>query len=198
MKEKVTLPKNRAKLKKTSLAPPNLQPSPPEIKTELKEKAMKKSDLMDLKRAAEKTVLSYPEEWTHVYTDGSAEEGTRNACWGVWIKEPDGKTKELFGACGDNSTNYDAEISAMQNALDDLQETFDENRGKATNVVLFTDSMSALQAMESGDLNDALTEVLQTVEKLQSKCQIRLTLQWIPGHTDIQGNEKTCPLRKDH
>merc|ERR1712112_35225 len=115
---------------------------------------MKKSDLMDLKRAAEKTTVELVifEEWTHIYTDGSAEEGTRNAGWGVWIEEPDGKTKELFGACGDNSTNYDGEISAMQHALDDLQETLEENSSKATDVVLFTDSMSAFQTMESGDL----------------------------------------------
>ena len=62
LREKVSLPENRAELRKTCLAPPNLQPSPPEIKTVLKEKANKKSDLMDLKRAAEKTILSYPDE----------------------------------------------------------------------------------------------------------------------------------------
>ena len=150
---------------------------------------------MDLKRAAEKTILSYPDEWTHVYTDGSAEEGTRNAGWGVWMEEPNGKTKELYGACGDNSTNYDAEISAMQKALEDLSERF-EDSSSFSNVVLFTDSLSALQAMESGDLHDALMEVLQSAEKLQAKYPIRLVLQWIPGHTDIPGNDKADMLAK--
>ena len=100
LKEKTNLPENRAPLVKINFKPPNISPSPPEINTQLKEKATKKSDLMDLKRAAEKTILSYPDEWTHVYTDGSAEEGTKNAGWGVWIRAPTGKTEELFDACG--------------------------------------------------------------------------------------------------
>ena len=195
LKDKVNLPESREQLRKTCQTPPNRQPSPPEIRTALKEKANKKSDLMDLKRAAEKTILSYPDEWTHVYTDGSAEEGTRNAGWGVWMEEPNGKTKELYGACGDNSTNYDAEILAMQKALEDLSERF-EDSSSFSNVVLFTDSLSALQAMESGDLHDALMEVLQSAEKLQAKYPIRLVLQWIPGHTDIPGNDKADMLAK--
>ena len=48
------------------------------IETKLKgdPKITKKSDPLILHNAAQKTVLSYPETWTHVYTDGSAEEAT--------------------------------------------------------------------------------------------------------------------------
>ena len=83
----------------------------------------------------------------------------------------------------------------MQKALEDLSERF-EDSSSFSNVVLFTDSLSALQAMESGDLHDALMEVLQSAEKLQAKYPIRLVLQWIPGHTDIPGNDKADMLAK--
>ena len=196
LKDKTNLPDNRAKLKKTCSTPPNLEPPPPEIKTALKGNANKKSDFMELKKAAEKTTLSYPDEWIHIYTDGSAEEGTKNAGWGVWVKEPNGKTRDLFGACGDSCTNYDAEISALQHALDDQLRRFEEDPPTANSVVVFTDSLSALQAMEEGDLNDELSKVLHTAEKLRSTHQMKLVLQWIPGHTGIYGNERADILAK--
>ena len=196
LKEKINLPENRAPLTKTSFKPPNISPSPPKINTQLKEKATKKSDLIDLKRAAEKTIMSYPDEWTHVYTDGSAEDGTKNAGWGVWIREPTGITEELFDACGANSSNYEAENVAIQKALEHLDKRFEENPSSAKNIVLFTDSMSALQNMESGDLDEETSKILDVAEKFKTTHLVGLVLQWIPGHTDIYGNEKADTLAK--
>merc|ERR1712112_485203 len=67
----VKLPKDREPLRKTCTIPPNKQPKPPEICTVLKDNATKKYDIIDLKNAAERTILNYPENWTHTYTDGS-------------------------------------------------------------------------------------------------------------------------------
>ena len=180
---------------KTTRTPPNKIVPPPEIETKLTQNANKKSEFLDLKYAAEKTIEKYPEEWTHVYTDGSAEEATKNAGWGVWIKSPDGRTEELFNACGANSTNYDAEVLAIQNAIDHLHQKF-ENSTPATDVVIFTDAKSALQAMEGGELDEALQQVANRVEKFRSTYLIRLKLQWIPGHTGIFGNERADILAK--
>ena len=151
---------------------------------------------MILKNAAQETVLSYPETWTHVYTDGSAEEATKNAGWGVWILKPDGNTVEMFDACGADSSNYEAEVSALSNALDHLQKEFDENPIKATSVVVFTDSLSALEAMEGGDQDESLIQVAQKAERLRTTHSMDLKLQWIPGHIGIHGNEKADKLAK--
>ena len=80
--------------------------------------------------------------------------------------------------------------------MDDLQEKFEDNPPAATSIVVFTDSLSALQAMEEGDLNEELIKVLHTAEKLSSTYQVKLVLQWIPGHTGIYGNEKADILAK--
>ena len=196
--KKVNLSDNRKPLTKTSPFPPNKQPAPPHIETKLKgnTKITKKSDPLILKNAAQETVLSYPETWTHVYTDGSAEEATKNAGWGVWILKPDGNTVEMFDACGADSSNYEAEVSALSNALDHLQKEFDENPIKATSVVVFTDSLSALEAMEGGDQDESLIQVSQKAERLRTTHSMDLKLQWIPGHIGIHGNEKADKLAK--
>ena len=100
LREKTILPDNRKPLLKTLKVPPNKQPIPPDINSKLfgNEKITKKSDPLTLKTAAEKTILNYPENWTHVYTDGSADEATKNAGWGVWIQKPNGVNEELYDA----------------------------------------------------------------------------------------------------
>ena len=198
LKANVGLSDNREPVKKTLSIPPNIQPPPPHIRLNLKgnEKISKKSDLMTLKTAAEETVLSYPENWTQVYTDGSAEEATKNAGWGVWIRKPDEVTEELFDACGTDTSNYEAEVCAMRNALDHLQKQYDDNPSSATSAVIFTDSLSALEAMESGDLDEDLLQITHRIERLKSTHLVELTLQWIPGHIGIHGNERADRLAK--
>ena len=47
-----------------------------------------------------KTVQEYPDNWTQVYTDGSAFKGTINAGYGVRIEYTDKTTEEWLQAQG--------------------------------------------------------------------------------------------------
>ena len=200
LKEKVNLPDDRAPLRKTCSIPPNAQPGCPEIKTSLKGNVTKKSDIIELKKAAELTILEYPEDWTHSYTDGSAIKAVARAGLGVWIMYPDGSSDQVSEACGEICSNYEAENLAIQKALEHMDKRFTESPSSATNVVIFTDSKSMLQSMEGKDLDEDLDEetlqVLIKADRLKTTHDIQLTMQWIPGHTDLFGNEQADKLAK--
>ena len=55
---------------------------------------------MELKRQAEDSIADYPNNWIHVYTDGSAFENSTYAGCGVLIHFPDGQKQEISKACG--------------------------------------------------------------------------------------------------
>ena len=69
----------------------------------------KDTDPVDLLLSAERTIGQYPEEWIHIYTDGSAFKGTVNAGYGSRIQFPDKTCEELFDSCGAHRTNAEAE-----------------------------------------------------------------------------------------
>ena len=56
------------------------------------------------------------ETWTYIFTDGSAEDATRNGGAGVYLKYPDGKVDKLSFATGLYSSNYKAETEALRAA----------------------------------------------------------------------------------
>ena len=56
------------------------------------------------------------ESWTHVYTDGSAENAVRNGGVGFYIQYPEGKEDKISLANGLCSTNYKAEAEALKTA----------------------------------------------------------------------------------
>ena len=76
--------------------------------------------------------------WTHVYTDGSAEEGMKNGGSGVYIRYSDGDTTSLSVPGGLQCSNYRAEILAISTAAEHLL----ESRKKMGNMAIFTDSFS--------------------------------------------------------
>ena len=91
--------------------PPHTCPKMLEINTKLIDNTTKSSDLIDLMRASQRTIAAYPEEWIHVYTDGSAFKATIKAGYGVYIQYLDRTSAELFDACGEFCSNYQAEIT---------------------------------------------------------------------------------------
>ena len=67
-----------------------------------------------------------------------------------------------------------------------------------TDIVIFSDSKSALQALEDYLHSDTkeIVQLTETIDKIQSNYNIKINLHWIPGHTEIPGNERAGKLAK--
>ena len=88
-------------------------------------------------------------------------------------------------------SNYRAEVLALLNATEAII-SWEEKPKKA---IFLTNSLSALQALMSGEpdtMQKKLTENISTLA--QSTCVV---LQWIPAHTGVRGNEMVDQLKKE-
>ena len=100
--------------------------------------------------------------WTHVYTDGSAEEGMKNGGSGVYIRYSDGDTTSLSVPGGLQCSSYRAEILAISAAAEHLL----ESRKKMGNITIFTDSLSTLQVLNSADPDQIIQGLHSSLAKL--------------------------------
>ena len=130
------------------------------------------------------------EIWTEVYTDGSATEATRDGGAGVYIKYNEGEARHSYAA-GKYSSNYRAEAVAMTKAADELSSNANEIK---PNVVILTDALSVLDGLKNGK-EKCLDPLHKALAKLSSKANV--TLQWIPAHCGIPGNEIADALAKE-
>ena len=78
------------------------------------------------------------ERWTHVYTDGSAEEATRNGRGGIFIKLNDGGTIHHAILTGKYLTNNKAEQKALRTAASILMDNLETIH---TKVVIFSNAL---------------------------------------------------------
>ena len=115
------------------------------------------------------------------------------------LKFPDGRTYNHCDACGELCSNYEAEIIALTCAAELTFQYFSRCDHQAANVVIFTDSLSALQALEnySSSQDRDICCLAQSLNKLLISYDIEVTLQWIPGHEDVSGNERADRLAKE-
>ena len=152
-----------------------------------------------LKSIALETISSYPDSAIHAYTDGSAVRAIHNGGYGSVINAPDrDEPIHLSGPCGAYCTNYDAEVVAIQKTLDSIQQHIDNRTIQPNNIVIFSDSQSAIQAVENWQEGTAkgIENILQSCDKIMTLHGIEITIQWIPGHCDINLNEKADGLAK--
>ena len=125
-------------------------------------------------------------EWIRVYTDGSVTEGG-----GVYIQWPDGTSESHAIPTGLFSSNYRAEIAALEEAASILK---NHSKTLKYRVVLLRDAKSVLQAL-------APAKCPPTEQLLAALCQlhsIALTVvQWIPGHSNSPGKDQADSLAKE-
>ena len=152
-----------------------------------------------LKSMALETISSYPENAIHAYTDGSAVRAIRNGGYGSVINAPDLEEPILLsGPCGAYCTNYDAELVAIQKTLDTIFQHLEDGKLEAKDIVLFSDSQSVIQAVENWQDGEAkgIENIIQTSDKILRLYGKEITIQWIPGHSDIRMNDRADKLAK--
>ena len=129
----------------------------------------------------------YPKSiWTHVFTDGSAENAVRNGGSGAYIRSSDGTNSPLSIPACDLSSNYRAEVHALKAATELLIEE-DCNQ---QNIVL----LSALQSLTKGSSDLRTQQLHNSLHTLSDNN--RVVLQWVPAHVGIAGNETADRLAK--
>ena len=127
--------------------------------------------------------------WTRAYTDESAEEAAKNGEGGVFIKLPDGTSIRKSVVTGQQSTNYRAETYALLAAA----QTLNQEDRLPTNRVFLTDCWSILQSLQSPGGEQIFSNIRQ-LSLLKKKTSV--TLQWIPSHCGVWGNEEADRLSK--
>ena len=113
--------------------------------------------------ALEEIDKHYPAaSWTHIYTDGSAENVTRNGGCGAYIKRPGKLPLSVSSPGGILCSNYRADVLALLNATETII-SWEEKPKKA---VFLTYSLSALQALMSGELDTTLKKFIENISIL--------------------------------
>ena len=165
----------------------------PEVRTEIPGLAAKGTQAPELQKALTLEMIQsrYPKStWTHVFTDGSAENAVRNRGSGAYIRRPDGTTSSLSIPAGDLSSNYRAEVHALKAATELLIEE-DCNQ---QNIVFLSDSLSALQSLTNGPTDFHTQQLHNSLRTLSDNN--RVVLQWVLAHVGIAGNETADRLAK--
>ena len=193
------LPQNRREESKCPYPPPWVDIRQPTITTTLLDPTVNKQTIPTiLKACALETINHYPSSATHIYTDGSAFRATKFAGYGVFVRYPDESEETLSDSCGNNCSNYEAELMAITASVELLHQEFELRKRKPCDLVIFSDSSSALDALKTPPFQHPEVEkTARAIHNLLTSYNIKVTLQWIPGHNDIFGNEKADKLAKE-
>ena len=127
--------------------------------------------------------------WTRIYTDGSADGAVKNGGSGIHICHPNGQTQSKSLPAGQKSTNYRAELTALREAA----KLISAEEHLPSHIVFLTDCKSAIQNLQSPS-EKLERDTLQQLKDLSQNAQV--TVQWIPAHCGLSGNETADKLAK--
>ena len=100
---------------------------------------------------------------------------------------------EGFSPVGSNASNFDGEILAIHHAAERLLAV----SSNPTRVVFFVDSQAAIVALTNNTPTDcAATMAGRRLMSGMIESGWHITLQWIPSHIGIEGNERADQLAK--
>ncbi|GFV11996.1 uncharacterized protein LOC103524116 [Trichonephila clavipes] len=126
-----------------------------------------------------------PEEWLHIYTDGSLLDFAQSADIGVF--------SHLFSFylhAGPLTTPFDGEVEAIHISLQQLAVRLPPFE----RAVILSDSISAFQALSNYNENNCLR--VQNCRELLGKIQGKIVFQWVPSQCGLWGNERADFLAK--
>ena len=130
-----------------------------------------------------------------VYTDGSKIKERVGAAAVIYWHFQTGETtcRQLSKRLPDNSSIFAAEVTAISLALNYYQHM----RPVHHDVVIYSDSMSCLQAIEGEDTeNHFICHIMNLLWSLSDK-GTQVCFCWVPSHCCIDGNEKVDQLAKE-
>ena len=143
------------------------------------------------RQKAESLIAAVPNLDYEIYSDGSVVDGCRGGA-GVYVA-----TTNVFlsAAAGAFATSYQTEMVAIYTALRYMR-TVDATH---KSIAIFTDSKSALQALQRGPQRQrehVSCCVWGLLHQLTSQNHHSILLQYIPAHVGIKGNERADVLAK--
>ena len=160
-----------------SEALPNINMEIPGIEDKRRQTPEERRDITDAFLNIHYPVVS----WSRIYTDGSAEDAVRNGGAGVCVQHSVDDEEHVSIPTGLHSTNYTAEAMTLEEAATILE----RSERTENNVVFLTDALSVLQSVKSNkDKEHSLFTKLTDLSK-----RYNTTLQWIPAHCGLRGNE---------
>ena len=142
------------------------------------------------REAAERTLADLPQADVVAWTDGSVRGDQTNGGAGFMIETRDAEKEVGRVAAGRHASSYAAELTAILAAARRLLHRLPHGP-RRPQVRFCTDSRSVLQALATGPstkVDSLFANVWQLLAALSRRCHV--TLQWIPGHCDIAGNEE--------
>ena len=117
-----------------------------------------------------------------IYTDGSVEEGMLKGGSAAVIYQ-DGVQEVIQRAGAALTCSFRTEIQALRLAVNGIIER------TPTSAIVYTDSQSAVKALESGRITTDLEVEELKRELWEASDKTEVSIQWIPAHIGIPGNE---------
>lgn len=142
----------------------------------------------ELRGIALESVYSHPTSLEHYYTDGSVQQDVQTAGAAFTCNAGSGKVRLTNGA-----STLQTELVAIKSALEHALTHSDKG------IVIHTDSKTAIQALANPHVKDNIfltTSVLKLMQELSGRGR-SVSLNWIPSHVGIVGNERADILAKE-